>query len=325
MTRPSTEWREQIGSDETVRYEGYARAFAGLQKRRSEKFGKGRALHRKQVLGLPATLEVQDGLPGYARHGLFALTGTHPAWVRLSNGSSEIASDRKPDVHGFSIKVLGIQGPGALGVDTDCQDILLNNTPVFAFPNSDEFVGLVLALSSGGGALLKHLLGRYGFLGALKTIKRLGASLKKPFPGYAAETFYSAVPFACGPYAMKMRLLPPQADLPAATAGEWSSELLGRLQHDSLTYTLQAQFFVSEAQTPIEDPSVEWPESIAPYITVAKLILSPHEQWASQVQTLRTQIEAAAFDPWRALVEHRPLGEINRARKAIYFESQKNR
>lgn len=325
MTRPSTEWREQIGADEPARYEGYARSFAELQKRRSEKFGTGRALHRKQVLGLPATFEVQKDLPSYASHGLFAKPGKYEAWLRLSNGSSEITSDRKPDVHGLGIKVLGIRGAGALGADTDCQDFLLNNTPVFAFPKSDEFVELVLALSHGGGALFKHLLRRYGFLGALKTIKRLGAGLKKPFPGYAAETFYSAVPFACGPYAMKLRLVPPQANLPATTASDWSAELLGRLQQNSLTYQLQAQFFVSEAQTPIEDPSIEWPERVAPYITVATLTLPAHDQWASQVETLRTQIEATAFDPWRALIEHRPLGEINRARKVLYFESQKNR
>jgi hypothetical protein len=264
-------------------------------------------------------------LPDYASHGLFGQARKYEAWVRLSNGSSEITSDRKPDVHGLGIKVLGIKGAGALGVDTDCQDFLLNNTPVFAFPKSDEFVELVLSLSNGGGALLKHLLRRYGFLGALKTIKRLGASLNKPFPGYASDIFYSAVPFACGPYAMKLRLLPPQSDQPAAAASDWSAELLGRLQQSSLTYQLQAQFFVSETLTPIEDPSVEWPENVAPYLTVATLTLPAHDEWASQVDSLRTQIEATAFDPWRALIEHRPLGEINRARKVIYFESQNNR
>lgn len=325
MTRPSTAWREQIAPDEAMRHENYARAFTELQKRRSEKYGKGRALHRKQVLGLPATLEVHDGLPNYARHGLFAQPARYEAWMRLSNGSSEITSDRKPDVHGLAIKILGVNGPGALGTATDCQDFLLNNTPVFAFPKSDEFVELVLALSKGGGALLKHLLRRYGFLGALKLIKRLGASLKKPFPGYAAETFYSAVPLACGAYAMKLRLLSTSPPQPAANKGDWGAALIENLQQSPLRYSLQAQFFVSEAQTPIEDPSVEWPEHLAPYVTLATLTLPVHADWAMKADDLRTKIEAAAFDPWRALMEHRPLGEVNRARKAIYFASQRNR
>lgn len=325
MTRPSTEWREQIAPDEAERFEGYARGFAELQQRRSAKFGKGRVLHRKQVLGLAATFEVLDGLPNYARQGLFAQPGTHDAWIRLSNGSSEISSDRKPDVHGLAIKVLGVSGAGALGVPTDCQDFLLNNTPVFAFPKSDEFVELILALSRGGGALLKYLLGRYGFFGALKVIKRLGAGLKKPFPGYAAETFYSAVPFACGAYAMKLRLLPPQPQQAATSQDDWSAELLGRLQQAPLRYQLQAQFFVSEAQTPIEDPSVEWPEHVSPYVTLATLTLLARNAASAQTDELQKKIEADAFDPWRALMAHRPLGEVNRARKVIYFGSQQNR
>lgn len=325
MTRPSTEWREQIAPDEAERFERYARSFAELQQRRSAKLGKGRVLHRKQVLGLPATLEVLDGLPSHARQGLFAQPGIHNAWIRLSNGNSEIASDRKPDVHGLAIKVLGVHGPGALGVPTDCQDFLLNNTPVFAFPNSDEFVELVLALSRGGGALLKYMLSRYGLIGAFKVIKRLGTSLKKPFPGYAAETFYSAVPFACGPYAMKLRLQPPQPGQPAKSQDDWSAELLGRLEQSPLRYQLQAQFFVNEEQTPIEDPSVEWPENVSPYVTLATLTLPAYGTWSTQAEELRKKIEVDAFDPWRALMAHRPLGDVNRARKVIYFESQNNR
>jgi hypothetical protein len=35
--------------------------------------------------------------------------------------------------------------------------------------------------------------------------------------------------------------------------------------------------------------------------------------------------EAAAFDPWVALMDHRPLGEVMRARKVVYFQSQQGR
>lgn len=38
-----------------------------------------------------------------------------------------------------------------------------------------------------------------------------------------------------------------------------------------------------------------------------------------------TEAEAARFDPWGGLAAHRPLGEIMRARKVAYFESQKGR
>ena len=40
---------------------------------------------------------------------------------------------------------------------------------------------------------------------------------------------------------------------------------------------------------------------------------------------LAAEVEAAVFDPWQALAAHRPLGDVMRARKVVYFESQKGR
>ncbi len=72
MATPSTAWREQVAPDEDERFAGYARQFTAMQRAKSVAFGNGRALHRKQHLGLKARLEVLDALPEHARHGLFA-------------------------------------------------------------------------------------------------------------------------------------------------------------------------------------------------------------------------------------------------------------
>ena len=37
------------------------------------------------------------------------------------------------------------------------------------------------------------------------------------------------------------------------------------------------------------------------------------------------QVEAGVLDPWNALAEHRPLGDVMRARKAVYYASQQER
>ena len=61
MAAPSTAWREQIAADEDTRFAGYADQFAAMQRAKSARFGTGRALHRKQQLGLKATpLDVID-------------------------------------------------------------------------------------------------------------------------------------------------------------------------------------------------------------------------------------------------------------------------
>jgi len=324
MAQPSKGWQEKVAPDEAERFARYASAFAEMQRRKSELFGPGRALHRKQVLGVAGRLEVLDGLPGHARHGLFASPGTHDAWVRLSNGSADRAPDRRPDVRGFAVKVLGVRGPGALGGEAACQDFLLINHPAFAFPRSDEFVELVLAAGKGGGALLAHVFRRYGPIGGARFLARFARSIGRPFSGFASERFFSAAPIACGPYAARVRLLPAAARPAPGSGDDWTADFLHHLSAADLSFELQLQFFTDERVTPIEDASVDWPESEAPNVTVARLLL-PRGGGGSLDEVLRGRIESAVFDPWSALADHRPLGDVMRARKVVYYESEKGR
>src|SRR6266542_2921246 len=154
---PSTEWREQLDGDEERRFAAFSERIAAIQKKKSQKFGNGRAFHRKQLQALRARLEVLPDLPPHAAHGLFAKPGSYDAWVRLSNGGADVASDRKPDVRGFAVRVLGVTGPGALGGTTRAQDFVMINRQVFGFSKPDEFVELVLALFTGPLALIRHI------------------------------------------------------------------------------------------------------------------------------------------------------------------------
>jgi hypothetical protein len=326
MATPSTEWKERVAADEAERHAGYARDFEQIQALKSAKFGKGRALHRKQQLGLQGSLEVLSALPGYARHGLFAAPGTYEAWVRLSNGGTDRQADKKPDVRGFAIKVRGVSGPGALGSGSaESQDFLLINHPAFAFAGADEFVGLVKNLTKGPGALLGYLVSRYGFFGALGMMKRFAQTFNRPFTGFATERFYSAAPIACGPYASRVRLLPASDEIRPGAAADWAGDFRSHLARGPLRFELQLQFFVDEARTPIEDASVDWPEDVAPYVTVAVLTIPQQDPQTEAGRELAAVIEAAAFDPWSALMDHRPLGEVMRARKGVYFQSQQGR
>ncbi len=325
MAAPSTAWRERIAPDEATRFAGYAEQFAAMQRAKSARFGQGRALHRKQQLGLRASLDVLDGLPEHAAQGLFAKVQRLEALVRLSNGGADKAPDGKPDVRGFSIAVLGMQGDSALGGPCAHQDFVLIQHPAFAFAKTDEFVGLALNASNGLPSLLKYLVGRYGLGGAFQQMKKVAKTFGKPFKGFAADTFYSAAPIACGPYAARVRLRPVDSATAPAKGKAWAKDMGDRLRTGAITYDLQLQFFSDEASTPIEDASVDWPESVAPYLTVARLNLLKQDPDSTAGKALSEQTEAAVFDPWAALAAHRPLGEVMRARKVVYFQSQKER
>lgn len=316
---PSTSWTERVPADEAERFAGYARQFAELQSKKNATFGKGRALHRKGQGGFRGTLSVLPDLPECARHGLFAAPATYETWVRLSNGGTDRAPDSRPDIRGFAIKVRGVSGPSALGNgSTDAQDFLLINHPAFSLPTADEFVGLVMAAARGPASLFAYFVKRYGFFAAFRKLAEVKRTFDRPFSGFATEPFFSAAPIACGPFAAKVRLVPD-----ARPAGRPSNDLRAdfatTLSSNELGYDLELQFFQDEERTPIENASIEW--STAPFVKVARLTLPAQ----TPDTAFEAEIEAAKFDPWVALEAHRPLGEIMRARKVVYFESQKGR
>ncbi len=322
MKPPSITWQEHVAPDEAERFERYEQMFVEMQQRRVERFGPGRSLHRRGLLALRGTFEVLPKLPLYAQQGLFARPQVYSAWIRFSNGGPDRLADKKPDVRGFAIKILDVHGPSALGGgNTTSQDFLLINHEVFSSATSEPFVELLAAAERGFFPLLGYLITKYGFFGAFGQMRRLMAIADKPFSGFATERFFTAAPFACGPYAVRARLLP-ASDVPFPFASEdWAADIQTRLADGPLEHRFQIQFFTDEETTPIEDASVNWSESEAPYVTVAKLKI---DQIGSN-EAFVEEIERATFDPWTALKDHRPLGEIMRARKVAYLASQKER
>jgi hypothetical protein len=268
--KPSTKWKERIAPDEAQRYAGYAQQFASIQARKSKKYGAGRALHRKQLTDAKGTLDVLPNLPPFARHGLFSKPARLDVWTRLSNGGMDRASDRVPDIRGFFLRVMGVHGDSALGIDAAVsQNFTLINQEVFAFPQS-------------------------------------------------------AAPIACGAYAVRVRFVPGATNGTANKGANrnWGADFSARLRERSLHWELQLQPFVDEALTPNEDASVNWP---TPYTTAARRTLEQQDTASADGEDFSKQVEAAVFDPWQALASPRPLGDVMRARKVVYFERQKGR
>ncbi|HSV35953.1 MAG TPA: catalase, partial [Ramlibacter sp.] len=242
---PSTGWKEQIAPDEAQRYAGYARQFAEIQARKSARWGPGRTLHRKQLCAAQGTLEVLDGLPEFARHGLFARPHDYDVWVRLSNGGLDRAPDKVPDIRGFALRVFGVEGESALGNGpAKSQDFTLINQEVFAFSGSAEFVDFVVAASRGNVNLIKYLFKRYGLLGGPRQLGKMIKAASKAFSGFATEPLFSTLPMANGPYAARVRLVPAASNgsaTPGASA-DWSADFAARLAKQPLHWDMQLQF-----------------------------------------------------------------------------------
>ncbi|TFY97619.1 catalase [Ramlibacter humi] len=324
MPGPSTRWAEKVEPDEEQRFARYGELFRQIQEGRAKRWGAGRTLHRKQLVVAHGSLEVLDGLAPYAKYGLFAEPRDYEVVVRLSNGGLDNAPDRVPDIRGFAIRVMGVQGLSALGGEATTQDFTLINQEAFAFPRAEEFVEFVNAASQGNGALFRHVLRRYGVLGAPKRLAGMLKTVARPFSGFATEKLYSTLPMANGPYAVRVRLVPADTNGPShlGARSDWGGDFCERLRKHPLHWDMQLQYFANEKLTPIEDASVNWP---TPYTTVARLMLPRQDPHCESGVALAREVEGGVIDPWRGLAEHRPLGEVQRARKAIYYISQQGR
>ncbi|MFH9550716.1 hypothetical protein [Streptomyces sp. NPDC017435] len=307
---PSTQWREVFLSDENTQHTKKVHVFTELQHKRLKKHGHGRALHRNKVAALKAVLVVEGNLPDYARQGIFAAPTVFEAHVRLSNGN--FAVDRAPDIRGFAIKVLGASTPSSADVE---QNITLVSQETLKVSGSADVVGIVdLSTSTPGAALRKAATEPRLTRSAVANFR----DMAKPFSGFATHDFFSIMPITFGDYAARLKLCAASTKINKAARKDLATDIYTRLADDDLEFIFQAQFFEDERRTPIEDSSVRWD---APWLTVGRLRL-PRQ---AQDEALAETVEKSSFNPWIAATEHRPLGELMRARQAAYSVSWRNR
>jgi len=229
-------------------------------------------------------------------------------------------------VRGIAIKLVGVPGrkliPGMENATT--QDFLLIRTPSTPFRNADEFVPFVMAIASPLKGLPK-VIRTLGFFRTLQVLMKAARQLGEPMLPLAATHYFTPVPIKFGDCAVRYALRPHKRD----AGGErhkardyLAAELSETVRKEAVEYDFQLQFFESEASTPIEDASVDW---AAPWITVGRLTIPVQDTSSERGKHVAALAESLSFDPWHALEEFRPLGNINRARNAAYRLSTQER
>ena len=269
-----------------------------------------------------AEFAVPPDLPAPLRVGLFAQPATYRARVRFANATS--TSDRERDIRGMSVKVFGVAGENLTAGVTE-QDFVLNSHPVMMAADARTFLELLQANEAGG---LRRIL---YFIAHPKAARIARAAQQQP-TCHLDIPYWSATPYLFGEgRAVKYRMRPAPGQRPSAaatgTASYLTDALRMRLAAGEAVFELGVQFQTDADHMPIEDASVEWPMDAAPFQPVATLRI-PSQRFDSPEQV--SHCETMSFNPWHALVPHRPLGSMNRARRAIYdamsaFRSGKSR
>jgi hypothetical protein len=264
---------------------------------------------------------VEPNLSAAFRHGVFAKPAEFPAWVRFAGpGPASPPDIDDVGVLSFGIKLMGVPGPKLMEDERFTQDFTGISTPTFTTPNVIE------------NAKLQRWIGRglplFYFLDP-----RDPHLLDGIMQGLWARThtspleaeYWSCVPYLLGEgQAMRYSLHPlghgrsRVPNLPGRPSDNYLREAMAAtLRHGDAVFKFHIQLQTDPARMPIEDASIRWPERLSPPVHAATLVL-PQQVFDSPAQlAFAGQL---SYNPWHAVPEHRPLGNQNRARRAIYLE-----
>ena len=295
-----------------------------------------RSVHAKAHGILQGKLEVKDGLPAELAQGLFAHPGTYTVFMRLSTNAGDILPDVIALPRGMAMKVVGVDGERLPDAAGRTQDFVMVNGSVFQAKTAKKFAGSLKLLAKttdrmeGTKKVMSSVLQTIN--SALETVGVSSSTVQSlggaPNIDPLGETYFSVTPFRYGDYVAKFSLKPLSPSLTALTG----TEIDASVSDDAIRETVQAEMQTisgvwefqvqlcrdTEAQ-PIEDPTVEWDQADAPFITVATVTADPQNSWSDE--QVRKVNEEMRFSIWTGLAAHQPLGNINRARKATYEHS----
>ena len=315
-------------------FDRYARQMIKIQERNSRKSGRtvaARGFQAKSALGVQnATLCVREDLPEELRQDCFQPRAQLPAIVRLSNASGMHQPDGKKDMRGIAVRLTAPNGEHV-------HDLLMTNFERPPAANAAEFMAVARALAglSSAGARLVSLLLRLpvqvGLSATIRIIANLLAS-GRTVQSLATQTYWSrgAIMWGdAGPVRYLLRPVGADQSRPARTRPDsvrgdeaLRLELQHRLGSGPIQFELAVQRFDSEATTPVEDVSKPW--RVEP-VVCGQLVIPEQDLDTAEARLTERHVDQLAFNPWNTTEAFRPLGNLNRARRAIYEASAAHR
>ncbi|WP_328421114.1 peroxidase family protein [Streptomyces sp. NBC_00443] len=326
--------RYEGGSPEAERlmFERLARELMDVQAR-NRRAGGGditRTFHAKAPVAVEnARLRFHDDLPSALRVGFAQPGAEYPATVRLSNASGIRQGDGSPDLRGAAVRVRVSE--------EESHDLLATSHPVSHARNAREFVAFAKAMA-GARSPVQKAFGLFvklplavGLGTANRMRRNVQAAARHTVDSLAYETYWSRGAMLWGDAGPVRFLFRPAPGTPPGPAPDRRDpdflhrEFARRLAQGSVEYDLCVQRFVDERHTPVEDASVEWTDAVAPALPVARLTIPGQDLDSAQARAIARRVEDLGFNPWYTTEEFRPLGNINRARKAAYQASGAHR
>ncbi|MHB2241400.1 catalase family protein [Pseudomonas monsensis] len=318
---------EQIPSGEAGMTQGVIQTAVRIvdQHRESTRFL--RDAHAKAHGCVKAEVQVLPQLAQSLRQGVFSEPGhTWQAIIRLSNGNAYPQFDSIRDARGMAIKLLDVPGKQLLGnrQEQHEQDFVMFSHPNFFVSDVAEYRQNVAAQAD-GKKILAFFPGWDPRTWQVRHLLIALATLSPPPDSPTETTYFSVSPYKFGEANAKFRVAPAPDNCPAYTLPKQNHDLPNflrsalnqQLSTDRVPacFVLQIQRQDANKYMPIEDTSIEWREQDSPFETVARITLPPQD---FDTPALNLACDNLSFNPWFGIEAHRPIGGINRLRKAVY-------
>ncbi|WP_349735959.1 catalase family protein [Pseudomonas jessenii] len=286
-----------------------------------------RDAHAKAHGCVKAEVQVLPELPGELRQGVFSEPGkTWQATMRLSNGNAYPQFDSIRDARGMAIKLFDVPGKQLLSdrQGRGEQDFVMFNHPNFFVSNVAEYRQNIAAQAD-GKKMMAFFPGRDPRTWQVRHLFIALATLAPAPSSPTQTTYFSVSPYKFGEANAKFRVMPDPDGCPAYNLPEQNRKLPNFLRNAlnqqlstdrvPACFALQIQRQDANKYMPIEDTSIEWRESDAPFETVARIKVPAQD---FDTPALNLQCDNQSFNPWFGIEAHRPIGGINRLRKAVY-------
>ena len=280
-----------------------------------------RRFHPKSHGLVKAEFKVHDDIPEELKVGLFKQAGTYEAFIRFSNCPQKVKEDKAKAARGMGIKVLNPPGPTLLEdpIGKPTQDFLMVTSTILATGNIRRYRKAMNALFGGFLPMLWTILNPV-------TWRELYLNLRNRIdcPNVLEFDYHSVAPYLYGDgKAVKFVAKSLKAAKSTMPKDPDDNFLRHRLEKDLKEGDYWFDFFVQHQtdpkKEPVEDNSRAWKSPMTKVASVRVL-----QQDFSTPDMLKED-ENITFNPWHALAVHRPLGSINRCRKAVYDELSKFR
>ncbi|WP_192360351.1 peroxidase family protein [Mesorhizobium mediterraneum] len=295
--------------------------FANKKKARSSEVQ--RAFHAKSILGVAnAMLQINPAIPEHLQVGFLRPGAEYSTTVRLSNANGARQADYKRDMRGAALRVKV--------AEDEYHDFLMTNFPVSHARNAFQFVAFARAMAGSKLLLLPRLILNVGLFETIRMLKNVSSGARV-VDSLALESYWSRGAILWGDVGPVRFLLRPAKDAPKAPPASKTDfdflhkEIADRLREGAVRFDLLVQLFAEEKRTPVEDGAVEWTEEASVPIPVATLTIPRQDVDAAEARVTERLVDQVAFNPWNTTEEFRPLGNLNRARKAAYAASSAHR